>query len=96
MLRVKEKYRSNRVFLNRLGEPNETRNGRGLYWEDVPFQEIVDEFFRKFKFNEQSDFSNMEPFFEWYQKEIEAGFSNWNVVLSGSGKLDDISNENNG
>ncbi|EOO14910.1 hypothetical protein IG9_04078 [Bacillus cereus HuA2-9] len=81
-------------FLNRLGEPNETRNGRGLYWEDVPFQEIVDEFFRKFKFNEQSDFSSMEPFFEWYQKkEIEAGFSNWNVVLSGSGKLDDISNK---
>ncbi|MGR5912779.1 hypothetical protein ACT7DG_25590 [Bacillus cereus] len=27
------------------------------------------------------------------KKEIEAGFSNWNVVLSGSGKLDDISNE---
>lgn len=77
-------------FLNRLGTPHETRNSRGLYWEDVPFQQIRDDFFRKFTFSKQSEFSNMETFFEWYQKKVaEAGFTNWNVVLSGSGKLDD-------
>ncbi|KRF39816.1 Z1 domain-containing protein [Paenibacillus sp. Soil787] len=77
-------------LLNRLGTPNETRNSRGLYWEDVPFQQIMDDFFRKFTFSKQSEFSNMETFFEWYsKKETEAGFTNWNVVLSGSGKLDD-------
>ncbi|MCK1997032.1 Z1 domain-containing protein [Psychrobacillus psychrodurans] len=77
-------------FLNRLGAPNETRNSRGLYWENVPFQQILDNFFSKFTFSKQSEFSNMDAFFEWYQKkEGEAGFTNWNVVLSGSGKLDD-------
>ncbi|WP_051348371.1 Z1 domain-containing protein [Peribacillus kribbensis] len=77
-------------FLNRLGTPNETRNKRGIYWEGVPFQTILDEFFLKFTFSEQSDFSNMKTFFDWYQKkESEAGFTNWNVVLSGSGKLDE-------
>jgi hypothetical protein len=81
-------------FLNRLGTPNETRNGRGLFWGDVPFQQIMDEFFRKFTFSEQSEFSNMETFIEWYQKkEAEAGYTNWNVVLSGSGKLDAHSHE---
>lgn len=81
-------------FLNCLGEPNETRNSRGLYWTDIPFQKIIDEFFNKFKFNNQSEFSNMGAFNEWYQKnETEAGFTNWNVVLSGSGKLDDDTRE---
>ncbi|RFU65114.1 Z1 domain-containing protein [Peribacillus glennii] len=76
-------------FLDHLGLPKETRNSHGLYWEDVPFQQILDDFFRKFKFSDQSDFSNMETFFDWYQKkEAEAGFTNWNVTLSGSGKLD--------
>lgn len=77
-------------FLNRLGKPNETRNNRGLYWENVLFQQIRDEFFSKFKFSQQSEFSNLEALFDWYQKkETEAEFTNWNVVLSGSGKLDD-------
>ncbi|MGM0924049.1 MAG: Z1 domain-containing protein [Bacillota bacterium] len=81
-------------FLDRLGTPNETRNSRGLYWENVPFQQIMEEFFRKFTFSKQSEFSNMEAFFEWYQKkEVEAGFMNWNVVLSGSGKLDENNNK---
>ncbi|WP_282242509.1 Z1 domain-containing protein [Psychrobacillus sp. NEAU-3TGS] len=77
-------------FLNRLGNPNETRNSRGLYWENVSFKQIMDDFFGKFSFSEQSEFSNMKTFFEWYQKkEVEAGYTNWNVVLSGSGKLDE-------
>lgn len=77
-------------FLNRLGTPRETRNSRGLYWRNVPFHLIMDAFFNKFTFSKQSEFSNMEAFFEWYQKkEAEAGFTNWNVVLSGSGKVDD-------
>lgn len=76
-------------FLNRLGTPEETRNSRGLYWEDIPFEQIRDEFFGKFSFSKQSEFANMEALFKWYQKkEEEAGFTNWNVVLSGSGKLD--------
>ncbi|MCC3646866.1 Z1 domain-containing protein [Cytobacillus oceanisediminis] len=80
-------------FLNRLGTPNETRNSRGLYWDNVPFQQIMDDFFDKFTFHEQSEFSNIKTFFEWYQrKEAEAGFTNWNVVLAGSGKLDDNNN----
>ncbi|MES9683256.1 Z1 domain-containing protein [Gottfriedia acidiceleris] len=82
-------------FLNGLGKPLETRNGRGIYWKDVPFQEILDEFFHKFKFSKQSEFSNLKSFYDWYQKkEVEAGFTNWNVVLSGSGKLDDDTNKN--
>lgn len=77
-------------FLNSLGQPLETRNNRGLYWEGVSFEKIMDEFFRKFTFSKQSDFSNIETFFEWYQKnKTEAGFTDWNVVLSGSGHLDD-------
>ncbi|MBE9917866.1 hypothetical protein G8C92_28095 [Paenibacillus donghaensis] len=77
-------------FFDRLGTPNETRNSRGIYWNDVPFQLIKDKFLSKFTFSKQSEFSNMEAFFEWYQKnEAKAGFTNWNVVLSGSGKLDD-------
>ncbi|MEF7441676.1 Z1 domain-containing protein [Paenibacillus lautus] len=77
-------------FFDRLGTPNETRNSRGVYWNDVPFQQIKDDFLSKFTFSKQSEFSNMEAFFEWYQKnETKAGFTNWNVVLSGSGKLDD-------
>lgn len=89
-----QNIRVTEYFLNRLGSPNETRNSRGLYWENVPFQQIVDDFFRKFTFSKQSEFSNMETFIEWYQKkELEAGFTNWNVVLSGSGKLDDSHNQ---
>ncbi|WP_338654212.1 Z1 domain-containing protein [Sporosarcina psychrophila] len=77
-------------FLNRLGTANETRNNRGLYWKDVPFEQIKDEFFGKFEFSKQSMFANMEAFFDWYQKkETEAGFTSWNIVLSGTGKLDD-------
>ncbi|QWI47735.1 Z1 domain-containing protein [Bacillus mycoides] len=77
-------------FLQHLGTPSETRNSRGIYWEDVPFQQIMDDFFRKFRFSDPSEFANIESFYQWYQKKKEeAGFTNWNVVLSGSGKLDD-------
>ncbi|MBM6616989.1 Z1 domain-containing protein [Bacillus suaedaesalsae] len=81
-------------FLTQLGTPKITRNNRGLYWEDVPFSEIMENFFGRFKFSEHSEFSNIDAFFTWYQKkELEAGFTNWNVVLSGSGELDN--NERN-
>jgi len=81
-------------FLNYLGSPNETRNNRGLYWVDVPFQQIMDDFFRKFTFSQNSEFSIIETFFKWYQKkQTEAGFTNWNVVLSSSGKLDDLTHK---
>lgn len=81
-------------FLNSLGVPNKTRNNRGLYWEDIPFKQILEYFFTKFNFSKQSEFSNMGAFFNWYlRKETEAGFTNWNVVLSGSGELNNKNNK---
>lgn len=77
-------------FFDRLGTPIETRNSRGIYWENISFQQIKDDFLSKFTFSKQSEFSNLDAFFEWYQKnEAKAGYTDWNVVLSGSGKLDD-------
>ncbi|MCJ1907739.1 Z1 domain-containing protein [Planococcus ruber] len=81
-------------FLNNLDEPQETRNKRGLYWENVDFKKIKENFFEKFKFSEQSEFSNLSTFLEWYEKkEKEAGFTNWNVVLSSSGVIDSESDK---
>lgn len=75
--------------MNNLGQARETRNRRGIYWKNVPFAKIADEFFEKFNFSPQSDFSNLKTFIEWYtKKEKEAGFTNWNVVLSSSGAID--------
>lgn len=77
-------------FLNRLEDVKETHNGRGLYWTDVPFSLIKEQFFEKFTFNQHSEFANLKPLFDWYEKKsAEAGFTNWNVVLSGIGKLDE-------
>lgn len=76
-------------FLNNLDAPNNTRNNRGIYWEEVSFQQIKEEFFQRFTFSEQSEFSNLKTFIEWYEKkEEEAGFTKWNVVLSSSGVVD--------
>lgn len=55
-------------FLNNLGQARETRNRRGIYWKNVPFAKIADEFFEKFNFSPQSDFSNLKTFIEWYTK----------------------------
>lgn len=70
--------------------PLKTHNNRGIYWTNVPFQDIMENFFTKFQFNvQQREFFDMVPFFEWYQsKEQEAGFTNWNVVLAGRSNLE--------
>ena len=81
-------------FLTDLGDANETRNSRGLYWKNISFQKIKENFFEKFTFSKQSEFSNLDTFIKWYQeKEEEAGFTKWNIVLSSSGVVD--SNQNN-
>lgn len=76
-------------FLNNLGSPNDTRNNRGIYWDQVSFQQIKENFFQRFNFSEQSEFANLKTFIEWYEKkEEEAGFTKWNVVVSSSGVVD--------
>lgn len=76
-------------FLNSLGNSKKTRNNRGIYWEDISFEEIKTGFFERFSFSPQSEFSDLQTFLEWYSlKENESGFTNWNVVLSSSGIID--------
>lgn len=77
-------------FLNHLDDPQETRNSRGLYWGNVPFCVIKEQFLEKFEFSRASEFEDLKPLFDWYEKNSnDAGFTNWNVVLSGSGKIDE-------
>lgn len=77
-------------FFSQLEDPKVTRNGRGLYWENVSPEIVMEEFFRKFKFTEPTEFTNIETFYEWYEsKKEEAGFTNWNVVVAGTGKVEE-------
>ncbi|MFI8492683.1 Z1 domain-containing protein [Peribacillus butanolivorans] len=77
-------------FFKLLGQAEETRNSRGLCWKDVAFDVIAEKFLLKFNFNDKNrEFAQIETFCEWYKEnEEKAGFTGWNVVLSGNGKLD--------
>lgn len=72
-------------FLNQLEEPKESHNKRGIYWTNVPYEIVKEQFLSNFNFSKQSDFNDMDCFFEWYEKSKDkANFTNWNVVLAGS------------
>lgn len=78
-------------FLKSLGTPKKTRNERGIYWEGVPVEKVEVLLAKKFNFHQQSEFKNIQSLFDWYkQKADEAGFTDWNVVLAGSGKVDEV------
>lgn len=77
-------------FINQLGTPKITRTKKGLYWENVDFEKVKNNFLTKFKFNQKSrTFKQIDKLCEWYEeKEQEANFTGWNILVSGIGKVD--------
>lgn len=73
------------TFLGQLGNAKRTLNNDGLFWTNVPFDDIKTMFLQQFTFNHHSImFSQIETFIEWYEKKAEeAGFEDWNVVVAG-------------
>lgn len=82
-------------FINKLGNAKITQKGNGIYWTNVQFGTIQNEFLLKFKFNSNSRvFNQIGNFCEWFEQTLtNSQFDHWNVVVSGTGKVDD-SNEN--
>lgn len=76
-------------FIQQLGEPLITNNNQGLYWTNVAFETVRDEFLGKFKFNNKSrTFNQIDRLCEWYsQYQEEVGFTGWNVIVAGKGNI---------
>lgn len=92
IIELQENIRVTEGFVNKLGNPNVTRQNNGLYWENIDFELVKKELLLKFKFNQKSrTFQQIDKICEWYeQKAIEAGFTGWNILVSGTGKVHDI------
>ncbi|MEH6948049.1 Z1 domain-containing protein [Bacillus sp. JJ634] len=86
---LQENIRVTEAFLEQLGSPKLTRNKNGLYWRSVDFEKVKNEFLTKFKFNQKSrTFQQIDKLCEWYEEKAqEAGFTNWNILVSSKGKL---------
>lgn len=76
-------------FLKLLAKPRLTNRQNSVYWSDVDFNLIKDEFLKKFKFNDKSrTFNQIDKVCEWYEKKAcEAEFTGWNIIVSGKGKV---------
>ncbi|MCP2034147.1 hypothetical protein L1279_001130 [Planomicrobium sp. HSC-17F08] len=76
-------------FLKGLPNPIFTPERSGLLWKNVDFENLKEDFLFHFKFNPNSRiFNQIHAFADWYkQVEKEEGFSGWNVILSGTGKV---------
>lgn len=72
-------------FLSTLGEGKVTRGEQGLYWENIEFTNLYENYLSKFIFNEKSEFfKNIPAFEDWFNKVCEkTEFTGWNIVLSG-------------
>lgn len=78
-------------LLNYCGEPKVTlaKSRNALVYKGVKFENIKNHFLLKMSFNKRSRvFNNIDLFCEWFEKvQDEIGFSDWNVIVSGSGKV---------
>ncbi|MCM3609955.1 Z1 domain-containing protein [Planococcus sp. MERTA32b] len=80
-------------FIKTLNTPIETFDKSGLLWKDVPFTKIKEEFLDCFEFENSHVFDQIDGFSEWYRKvEKEEGFTGWNVLFVGKGKVDENQN----
>lgn len=77
-------------FINQLGEPKITKNNSGLYWTNIDFDIVRDFLVSNFKFHGRSRaFNQIEKICEWFLKnKDEIGFTGWNIIVSGKGKID--------
>lgn len=77
-------------FLNSIGEPVPTYDKAGLLWRNVPFKTIGSKFLKQFNFESSPVFDQLDAFTEWFEKiQNEEGFTGWNVIVSGRGKVDE-------
>ncbi|MGO1058526.1 Z1 domain-containing protein [Planococcus sp. FY231025] len=80
-------------FIERLGPSALTYDKSGLLWKDIEFDEIKQHFFDKFIFENSHVFDQIDGFSEWYKKvEKEEGFTGWNILVVGKGKVDENRN----
>lgn len=70
-------------------------NKNSLVWRDVEFSYIYENLLSRFNFHERSKvFNDMESFSGWMHSVSESGdLSNWNIVVSGLGYVDDDGKE---
>lgn len=85
-------------FINSLGKPtiNKNYNKDGIYWTNVSPKKIINNLFKKFKFNNRiKSLNNIEEFNQWVLKNTKKGnLNNWNVILGGQGKANDSKRSN--
>lgn len=74
-------------FLNSLSNTDTSQSGK-LIWRDVAYEQVRD-YLKDMKFSDRDvAFSNMEAFFDWYDKTLEENeLENWNVILSSKKKI---------
>jgi hypothetical protein len=76
-------------FLSICGKPLRSYAGNAIFFKGISFDKIKNEFLLKMKFNTREKvFNQIESFCEWYEKvREELNFTDWNVVVAGSGKV---------
>lgn len=81
-------------FLKAIGENEISHNHSALIWRGVDFKTIKEELLLKFNFHSRSRvFNQIEAFCKWYEESVsETGFTDWNVVVGGKGKIDNNPN----
>lgn len=69
-------------FISKLGTHTKSIDKSSIYWKEVKFEMIAD-YLKRMKFHPNSViFSDLEPFFQWYQEKREkAGYTDWSVVI---------------
>lgn len=74
---------------NNCGEPIESEITNSLFFKNVDFEIIKNEFLLKMKFNERSRvFNDILTFCDWFDNvKDEINFENWNIIVPSSGKI---------
>jgi len=73
-------------FLKKLGNGEKSKCGNAIIWRGIDFETIRNDFLINFKFHNRSRvFNQINEFFKWFDDCRTAnGFTNWNVVVSGT------------
>nr|WP_319475105.1 Z1 domain-containing protein [uncultured Sphaerochaeta sp.] len=80
-------------FIMQLGDSRPSFDGSSIFYEQVPFR-LVKHYLIQMQFHPDTlVFSDLDPFFKWYESvEQEAGYTNWNVVIGSIKKKEDKDN----
>lgn len=88
---MRENLKLTKEFINKLGDPQISFQKNAVFWESVKFENIIEDYLSRFKFNAKGKkFNQINNLIEWVKEANKnSEISDWNIIVSGVG---DVSN----